>query len=204
MTIRPPPLAQGSNNAGTSQDDEPADLTVVYGDLSTIDWMRDWMRDHRRRFKLFTSSHTVWGTAFERSQSWILVLAVGISIGLIAGSIDTIVVWLTDVRFGYCKNEWYTGKQLCCKNIEGQDGNCSDWADWSGAIFNLRGLFLINWTFYVIFSTLLATTSAYLVSHISLYASGSGTAEIKTILGGFVIKEFLGLRTLLAKAGMHI
>ena len=171
---------------GTAQDDEtPADLSVVYGDLSTIDWMRDWMRDHRRRFKFFQKkSHTMWDTAIERSQSWVLVLAIGVSIGLIAGFIDTVVVWLTDVRFGYCKNEWYTGKQLCCKNIEGQDDTCNDWADWSGALFNLRGFFLVDWAVYVLLSSLLATTSAYLVTQISPYAAGSGTAEIKTILGG--------------------
>ena len=72
--------------------------------------------------------------------------------------------------------------------------------DWSEIILGIKGLALINWIFYVILSTLFATASTFLLLNISSYSAGSGTAEIKTILGGFVIKGFLGFRTLVAKA----
>ena len=45
----------------------------------------------------------------------------------------------------------------------------------------------------------MATFAAYLVGRISPYAAGSGIPEVKTILGGFVIRGFLGLWTLLTK-----
>jgi hypothetical protein len=45
----------------------------------------------------------------------------------------------------------------------------------------------------------LAVYSAVLVQHFAPYAAGSGIAEVKTILAGFVIRGFLGLGTLLVK-----
>jgi chloride channel 3/4/5 len=38
-----------------------------------------------------------------------------------------------------------------------------------------------------------------LVSFYAPYAAGSGIPEVKTILGGFVIRKFLGFWTLLVK-----
>jgi H+/Cl- antiporter ClcA len=45
----------------------------------------------------------------------------------------------------------------------------------------------------------LAVYSAVLVQYFAPYAAGSGIAEVKTILAGFVIKGFLGISTLLIK-----
>ncbi|KAJ3032750.1 glycerol ethanol, ferric requiring protein [Rhizophlyctis rosea] len=39
-----------------------------------------------------------------------------------------------------------------------------------------------------------------MVVNLAPYAAGGGSAEIKTILGGFIIKGFLGLKTLVVKA----
>lgn len=45
-----------------------------------------------------------------------------------------------------------------------------------------------------------AGVAVLLVSKLSpIYAPGSGIPEIKTILGGFIIKDFLGTNTLVAK-----
>lgn len=44
-----------------------------------------------------------------------------------------------------------------------------------------------------------ATTAAYLVKTFAPYAEGSGIPEVKTILGGFVIRHYLGLETLVIK-----
>ena len=35
--------------------------------------------------------------------------------------------------------------------------------------------------------------------HVAPYSAMSGVAEIKTILGGFIIKQFLGAKTLIVK-----
>ncbi|KAJ2993099.1 hypothetical protein HDV02_002640 [Globomyces sp. JEL0801] len=46
---------------------------------------------------------------------------------------------------------------------------------------------------------LFALASAILVKKYARYAAGSGIPEVKTILGGFIIKKFLGLWTLIVK-----
>ena len=46
---------------------------------------------------------------------------------------------------------------------------------------------------------LFAGTAAFLVKRLARYAAGSGVAEVKTILGGFVIKMFAAPQTLLIK-----
>lgn len=48
--------------------------------------------------------------------------------------------------------------------------------------------------------TLFALTSASLVKSFAPYAAGSGISEIKCIIAGFVMKGFLGFRTLLIKS----
>ena len=42
--------------------------------------------------------------------------------------------------------------------------------------------------------------SAFLVKSFAPYAAGSGISEIKCIVAGFVMKGFLGLRTLVIKS----
>ncbi|KAJ3098681.1 glycerol ethanol, ferric requiring protein [Phlyctochytrium planicorne] len=48
--------------------------------------------------------------------------------------------------------------------------------------------------------TLFAGAAAVLVVNLGPFAAGSGTAEVKTILGGFIIRGFLGIQTLVIKA----
>ena len=157
------------------------------------------MRDHRRRFRFLRKKHSILGLILENSQSWILISLIGISIGFIAGWIDVSAAFLTDLKSGFCTKGWYATRKSCCKYMMDANEECSEWKDWSAAILWFSNLFLVNWFFYIFFSTLYATLCAFLVIHLSLYAAGSGTAEIKTILGGFMIKGFLGIRTLAIK-----
>ncbi|KAI9005874.1 chloride channel [Gaertneriomyces semiglobifer] len=175
--------------------------------------MRDTMRDHHMRSKIRSRRRVGWQRwlydMFYATQSWILISMIGympdrqltnvsgVSVGLLAGWIDVISAWLGDIRFGFCEMEWYG---LINRDVQFLAGSCQDWADWSFALFGHRGVFLVNWIFYVAFSVLFASVCAYLVIHLAPYAAGSGTAEVKTILGGFIIKKFLGIKTLLVKA----
>jgi chloride channel 3/4/5 len=80
---------------------------------------------------------------------------------------------------------------------------CTQWKMWSslGLIGRHQTLgFFIGYPFYVIFGTSMAIMSAILVKTFANYANGSGIAEIKIILGGFVMKGFLASRTLLIKS----
>lgn len=47
---------------------------------------------------------------------------------------------------------------------------------------------------------LFATSAAFLVKYYAVYAKHSGIPEIKTVLGGFVIRRFLGVWTLVVKS----
>ena len=55
------------------------------------------------------------------------------------------------------------------------------------------------WLIYIGLGTIYALGAVAIVLNISPLAAGSGIPQVKTILGGFVIKNFLGLRTLVAK-----
>ncbi|KAJ3153315.1 glycerol ethanol, ferric requiring protein [Geranomyces michiganensis] len=190
--------------------------------------MKDLMRDYRRQNRL-RSGHRPQGkwnnlqALFEATQSWILISIIGkssgsdhiewtikcqgrltfvagISIGLVAGWIDVIAAWLGDIRFGYCSTEWHISKSICCTGQYDADATCAAWNDWSSVILRSRGWGIVNWFFYILFSTAFASACAFVVTRLAPYAAGSGSAEVKTILGGFIIKGFLGTKTLIVKA----
>ena len=56
-----------------------------------------------------------------------------------------------------------------------------------------------NWLVYIVLGTIYALVAVLIVLNVSILAAGSGIPQVKTILGGFVIKHFLGFRTLVAK-----
>ncbi|KND03889.1 uncharacterized protein SPPG_01343 [Spizellomyces punctatus DAOM BR117] len=191
-------------NGSAEAFEEGEENRVIYEDFTTIDWMKDLMRDHRRQNRVRARHRPGWDwylyTLFDATQSWILVSIIGISIGLLAGWIDVIAAWLGDIRFGFCRLEWHVSKSICCTGQFDKDGSCDDWWDWSYVVFGWRNLAFVNWFFYVGLSVAFATACAFVVIHLAPYAAGSGSAEVKTILGGFIIKGFLGIRTLIVKA----
>jgi H+/Cl- antiporter ClcA len=58
---------------------------------------------------------------------------------------------------------------------------------------------ILDFIWYITSSILFATTSTFLVSSLTILASGSGISEIKTILGGFQIKDFLSTKVFIVK-----
>jgi chloride channel 3/4/5 len=67
-------------------------------------------------------------------------------------------------------------------------------------MFGMKRFALANYFNYIIISIMLATVCATLVKNLNPDSAGSGSAEIKTILGGFVIDKYLSARTLLVKS----
>ncbi|CAG8534042.1 1340_t:CDS:2, partial [Racocetra persica] len=144
-----------------SRGDKALEEIKRYEDFTTIDWVQDAIYERSRMNALRSAAienRFSWNTwfrlSYESSQAWIVVSIVGAIIGLNAALTDTITEWLSDIKFGYCKNSWWLNQKFCCWEVEKP----------------------------------------------APYGAGSGISEIKCILAGFIMKGFLGGRTLLLKS----
>lgn len=122
-------------------------------------------------------------------QGWVVLALVGMSIGFIAAFLSIVTEWLSDFKMGYCSVGLYLNEEFCCAGME----SCPEWKNW-GSFSGFQYLA------YVLLSTLFAFLSAFLVYSFAPYAAGSGISEIKCIIAGFVMKGFLGGRTLAIKS----
>ena len=133
-------------------------------------------------------------------------MASGISVGCVAALINIASDWLGDIKTGYCKKglgggDFYLNKQFCCWGHD-EFAQCQDWTPWPEAL-GIRpraGQFVIGYIFFIVFAVLFAVSAALLVKQYSTHAKHSGIPEIKTVLGGFVIRRFLGTWTLITKS----
>ncbi|KAJ1524714.1 hypothetical protein HK096_000689, partial [Nowakowskiella sp. JEL0078] len=130
---------------------------------------------------------------YDASQAWILVFIVGAVTGWLASYVAVGTEWLGDIREGYCSAGFYLNQKFCCWQYPGKE-TCDEWISWGG---NNPGPWLWGYIVYVSLALMFSAASSAIVLHYAPYAVGSGIPEIKTILGGFVIKNYLGGRTLL-------
>ncbi|KAF3483068.1 chloride channel protein 3 [Arthroderma uncinatum] len=173
-----------------------------YEDFTTIDWVQDAVQEQTRRRIRRTEGARFWdqeGTfgwrrkldeAYDAGQAWLVMTIVGVAIGLNAGFLNIVTEWLADVKLGYCTTGFYLNEAFCCWGAE--DG-CPEWKRWST-------LPPINYIVHFIFAILFSFCSAGLVDAFAPYAAGSGISEIKVIIAGFIMKGFLGARTLVIKS----
>ncbi|TIB80712.1 hypothetical protein E3Q22_01774, partial [Wallemia mellicola] len=115
-------------------------------------------------------------------SSWLVFLAVGLSIGLLSGLVSMVTVWLANIKTGRCVDKiWQTSKIMC--------DSWTKWTDWK----------LLNYSIYVLLSVIFAFIAALAVKKLSSRAAGSGISEIKCIIAGFENKEYLRWPVLLVK-----
>ncbi|QVM07711.1 glycerol ethanol, ferric requiring protein [Coccidioides posadasii str. Silveira] len=174
-----------------------------YEDFTTIDWVQDAVHEQARRRARRKQGARFWdkegafgwrrkvSEAYDAGQAWLVVTIVGAAIGLNAGFLNIVTEWLADVKLGYCTTAFYLNEAFCC--WEAENGKCPEWKRWST-------LPPINYVVYFVFAVLFASSGAVLVDAIAPYAAGSGISEIKVIIAGFIMKGFLGVRTLLIKS----
>ncbi|KAF2996084.1 hypothetical protein E8E13_004568 [Curvularia kusanoi] len=181
---------------------------VGYDDLTAIDWIFEYAKERQRLRYLYSGATGLLGTIkqlADASQVWIILVAAGILSGGIAAFIDVASDWLADLKTGYCSSvqddgRFYLHKGFCCWGIDTGD-QCADWQEWGSAmgIGSAGGRWIVEYIFFILFSVLFAACASLLVREFSPYAKHSGIPEIKTVLGGFVIRHFLGGWTLVTK-----
>ncbi|KAJ1982098.1 hypothetical protein H4R34_001828 [Dimargaris verticillata] len=197
-----PPGAQSSVPARNAGSSSAAVRRVVYNDFATIDWTYDIAQAQLRQEALRrnTTPLGVVGLVYDAAQAWIVILVVGVMLGLIASFIDISYEWLSDFRIGYCQTGFYLNQRYCCW-AEKDLAHCPQWIYWSQAIqiTSPAGAWVYQYLLYTLSSVLLAAISAALVVYYAPYAASSGISEIKTILGGFIMRRFLGFQTLVIK-----
>ncbi|KAI0844763.1 chloride channel protein [Daldinia vernicosa] len=188
----------GSNAPVEHQIDEEIAEIKRYEDFTTIDWVQDAAQERLRRKARRRQNpgngrvswrYRLW-ESYDAAQGWIVVTLIGAAIGLNAALLNIITEWLADIKIGYCTTAFYLNENFCCW---GEDNGCDHWHRWTG-------FEPVNYLIYITFGTAFAFTSATLVKSFAPYAAGSGISEIKCIIAGFVMKGFLGLRTLVIKS----
>ncbi|KZV93417.1 putative voltage-gated chloride channel (clc-a) [Exidia glandulosa HHB12029] len=190
-------------------DEEEYDKLIRYEDFSTIDWIKDSLIERNRRAREARTNRSMLkaqnGRLTSRSvaillkkfligtQSWLVVVIVGLCIGVNAALISILTEWLADLKTGFCSEGWWLNLESCCTQVVDANGTCQAWKPWS----NLYGL---RWIIYVLFSITFAYVAAHLVKVFAKYAAGSGISEIKCIIAGFIMKGYLGATTLAIKS----
>lgn len=94
---------------------------------TSIDWTKEYSRERERVRQLRAGADSLPGRLrllLDGSQTWLVLIATGISIGLLAGAIDIVSSWLSDLRTGYCSSSsrvhrFYLNKTFCCWGFDG-------------------------------------------------------------------------------------
>ncbi|GME61458.1 Cystathionine beta-synthase core [Neofusicoccum parvum] len=182
---------------------------VGYDDLTAIDWIFEYAKERQRLRLLYAGASGALGQIkqiADASQIWIVLILTGLASGVVSAFIDVASDWLGDLKTGYCKNEggdgkFYLHKNFCCWGYD-ELAQCADWHPWSGAlgVTSKAGSYSVEYFFFVVLSVLFAACASILVKHHAIYAKHSGIPEIKTVLGGFVIRYFMGTWTLVIKS----
>jgi chloride channel 3/4/5 len=166
---------------------------------------------------------------FDAVQGWLLITIVAFVFALVAYVIDICEEVLTDLRHGYCSTNLFTRQSLCCPHAE-TVGGCKEWISWSQyKSLPLNDAFAFDLVAYLTFTVGFALISVLLTlrtktdvllsptgdgveklphsntpliekRRVIYSGTGSGVAEVKTILSGFIMRRFLGTYTLINKS----
>jgi chloride channel 3/4/5 len=101
---------------------------VGYDDLTAIDWIFEYTKERQRKRLLYSSAPGLSGYArrlLEASNVWVVLIATGVLVGIIAACIDITSDWLGDLKTGYCKNgpgggKFYLNRSFCCWGHDGK------------------------------------------------------------------------------------
>lgn len=162
--------------------------------------------------------------AFDSCSGWIAVAIIGTITACVAFVVDVSVSTVSDWKLGYCRRNPLLNREACCESA-GIEAGCGDelfrlWSQDYGKSFMVYVAWALAFGVISSSATMLTKRSLPAVSDghgaklhdmavppqpvasgKSMYmAAGSGIPEIKTILSGFVIPNFLDFKVLVVKA----
>lgn len=163
--------------------------------------------------------------SYDAGQAWVVITIVGAIIGLNSAVLNIITEWLADIKLGHCTTAFYLNESFCCWGAEDGKANSSTVRTAASDLgyrmsgveeMELTGSYKLHHVFHLgceclfqlsphVYSSddsqmFFAFLAAVLVNNLAPYAAGSGISEIKVIIAGFIMKGFLGTRTLIIKS----
>lgn len=101
---------------------------VGYDDLTAIDWIFEYTKERQRKRLLYSGGQGVVGhlrRLLDIGNVWIVLIATGVAVGIIAAFIDVASDWLADIKTGFCKNgpgggKFYLNRTFCCWGHDGE------------------------------------------------------------------------------------
>jgi chloride channel 3/4/5 len=181
--------------------------STIRKDFTTVDWFFAKSKMHRVR-RLLRNENKNQGVKGKlknlwlAGQGWLVLCVVGLCTALSASLIHLVSAWLSDLKGGYCAgHNIFVTRRVCCMDEQQPGIACQAWNKWHIGVATpgSAGAFAWNYALYVLFAIALGTGGSWICVVFARQAAGSGIAELKIVLGGFVIKTFLGIRTLLFK-----
>ncbi|GAA5879751.1 hypothetical protein JCM16303_004161 [Sporobolomyces ruberrimus] len=171
---------------------------------SSIDWTLEYSRE-RSRLAQMASLPGLRGVGvriWDQAKPWLVVVLIGIATGAIASCLDVLSSWLSDLRLGVCRDMWWMSRNLCCAGLDPGE-SCRAWKTWGEIVGDEQHVVaraMTQYSVYMILAVLFAVSSSVFVQVFAPNAFHTGIPEIKTLLGGFVMDDFLSPATLLIKS----
>ncbi|KAK0748747.1 chloride channel [Apiosordaria backusii] len=204
---------------GGSKDSFPTDWLaegpgrrVGYEDLTAIDWIFEYTKERQRQRSLLSRTTSIGfpllgflQRVLDASQVWVILILSGLAVGTLTAGIDVTTDWLGDIKYGFCSTvdggAFYLSKTACCYGYD-EISKCQGWKTWGNALgaTSKGGVWFAEYAVYLVLGVAFALSASLLVKEYAVYAKHSGIPEIKTVLGGFIIRRFLGLWTLITKS----
>ncbi|KAH0342436.1 chloride channel protein, partial [Aureobasidium melanogenum] len=196
---------------------------LAYNDYTTIDWLHDLVKDSYRLRDIHNKKNLK-GKAlalFDSSSGWIAAAMIGALTACVAYLVDIAAATVSDWKLGHCSTNPFLTREACCASATSASEpvtECAEFKTWND---KYTAAFAIYVAFALLFGLVSASVTMTTKSELptagapdaedkdgtaqpagkTMYmAAGSGIPEIKTILGGFVIPNFLSLKVLVVKA----
>ena len=109
----------------------------------------------------------------------------GVLTGFAAGVIDIGADWMSDIKEGFCTDQFWFNKEACCWTSSSKFGletPCPKWKTWSTVVGLSYQSYILNYFFYVSFACLFASMTVVLVMFFAPYACGSGIPEVMNLV----------------------